>query len=72
LKEREDSYISGSKIGGAKAKAKLLAKDPDYYKKLGAKGGKATSGYAFGHGKVNPSEAGRKGGATPRRKKVAK
>jgi uncharacterized protein len=72
LKEREDSYISGSKIGGARAKAKLLAKDPDYYKKLGKKGGQATSGYAFGHGKVNPSEAGRKGGATPRRKKVAK
>jgi uncharacterized protein len=64
--------MGNNKIGGARAKAKLLAKDPDYYKKLGKKGGQATSGYAFGHGKVNPSEAGRKGGATPRRKKVAK
>ena len=62
----------GNKIGGLKAKAKLLAKDPDYFKKLGQKGGKATSGYAFGHGKVSPSEAGKRGGAAPRRKKVAK
>jgi len=64
--------MGGNKIGGLKSKAKLLAKDPSYYKRLGQKGGKATSGYAFGHGKVNPSEAGKKGGATPRRKKVVK
>lgn len=61
-----------TKAGAQKAKAKLLAKDPDYYKKLGQKGGKATSGYAFGHGKVNPSEAGAKGGAAPRKRKAAK
>ena len=27
--------MAGNKIGGLKVKAKLLAKDPDYYKKLG-------------------------------------
>ena len=51
-----------TKAGAQKAKATLLAKDPDYFKKLGQKGGKATSGYAFGHGKVDPAEAGAKGG----------
>lgn len=33
--------MAGSKAGAAKAKAKLLAKDPDYFKKLGMIGGKA-------------------------------
>lgn len=33
--------MAQSKEGSKKAKATLLAKDPDYFKKLGALGGKA-------------------------------
>jgi general stress protein YciG len=35
--------MAGNKIGGLKVKAKLLAKDPDYYKKLGKAGGQQSS-----------------------------
>lgn len=65
--------MAGTKEGGMKAKEKNLAKDPEYYSKLGRVGGKATSrdigkpkGFA-----ANPelaSRAGKKGGATSSRK----
>lgn len=34
----------------------------DFYRINGAKGGKATKGYKFAHGKIDPSEAGKLGG----------
>ena len=64
--------MPGTKAGAAKAKVKRLAQDPDCYKKMGSAGGKKSSGYAFGHGKVDPSIIGRKGGSAPRRRKVTK
>jgi general stress protein YciG len=40
--------MPGTKIGGLRAAARLKAKDPDYYAKLGAKGGRIgrTGGFA--------------------------
>ena len=34
--------MSGTKQGSAKARAKILAANPNYYTEIGAKGGKAT------------------------------
>jgi len=40
--------MAGTKIGGAKARAKNLARDPDFYSKIGKRGGKnsTTGGFA--------------------------
>ena len=62
--------MAGTKAGGQKAAAKNLAKDPNFYAKIGAKGGKngRTGGFA-----ANPDLAriaGAKGGRISRRKKV--
>lgn len=62
--------MSGNRIGGLKAAAKNLANDPDFYKKIGARGGKngKTGGFA-----ANPElarKAGAKGGRVSRRRKV--
>ena len=68
---RED-YITmaGTKAGGQKAAQKNLAKDPNFYAKIGAKGGKngRTGGFA-----ANPELAriaGAKGGRISRRRKT--
>lgn len=61
--------MGNTKEGAKKTRDKLLAKDPDYYKKLGKLGGEASEGYSFGHGKVDPSEAGRVGGKRSKRGK---
>lgn len=63
--------MAGTKLGGQKAAAKNLAKDPDFYAKIGAKGGRngRTGGFA-----ANPELAriaGRKGGQISRRRKVS-
>jgi general stress protein YciG len=64
--------MAGTPAGGKKAAAKNLAKDPTFYAKIGAKGGRNghTGGFA-----ANPElarVAGRKGGLISRRgKKVA-
>lgn len=63
--------MAGNKIGGKKAAAKNLARDPEFYAKIGAKGGRngRTGGFA-----ANPELAriaGAKGGRISRRKKVA-
>jgi general stress protein YciG len=60
--------MAGTKAGGKKAAAKNLAKDPNFYAKIGAKGGKNghTGGFA-----ANPELAriaGAKGGRISRRK----
>ena len=59
--------MAGTKIGGMKAAAKNLARDPDFYAKIGAKGGRngRTGGFA-----ANPALAkiaGAKGGRISRR-----
>lgn len=61
--------MAGTKTGGLKAAAKNKAKDPDFYAKIGAKGGKngRTGGFA-----ANPDLAriaGAKGGRISRRRK---
>lgn len=62
--------MAGTKAGGLKAAAKNLQKDPNFYAKIGAKGGRngKTGGFA-----ANPELAriaGAKGGRISRRKKV--
>lgn len=60
--------MSGTRTGGLKARDKHLANDPDFYRKIGAKGGRNgnTGGFA-----ANPELAriaGRKGGKARRKK----
>lgn len=62
--------MAGTKAGAKKAVAKILQKDPNFYAKIGAKGGKngRTGGFA-----ANPELAriaGAKGGRISRRKKA--
>jgi general stress protein YciG len=62
--------MAGTKAGGLKAAAANKAKDPDFYAKIGAKGGKngKTGGFA-----ANPNLAriaGAKGGRISRRRKA--
>lgn len=62
--------MAGTRNGGLKAAAKNVQKDPDFYAKIGAKGGKngRTGGFA-----ANPELAriaGAKGGRISRRKKT--
>ena len=68
--------MAGTKIGGAKAKAKNLERDPDFYKKIGARGGRnsTTGGFASEKigkdgltGQERASVAGYKGGVISRR-----
>ena len=64
--------MAGTKIGGQKAAAKNLARDPLFYAKIGARGGQNghTGGFA-----ANPELAriaGAKGGKISRRKKIVK
>lgn len=63
--------MAGTKAGGKKAAEKNLANDPNFYKRIGAKGGKNghTGGFA-----ANPALAriaGAKGGRISRRTKKA-
>lgn len=60
--------MSGTSSGGNITAIKLKQKDPDHFKKIGAKGGKAGTGHRFAHGKVDPHKAGKIGGAISRRK----
>ena len=62
--------MAGTKAGGLKAAKKNLARDPQFYAKIGAKGGKngKTGGFA-----ANPELAriaGAKGGRISRRRKT--
>lgn len=63
--------MAGTKAGGLKAAAKNKAKDPSFYAKIGAKGGRMgrTGGFA-----ANPELAriaGAKGGRVSRRRKAS-
>ena len=70
--------MSGTIAGGIKARDKNLARDPDWYKKIGAKGGKngTTGGFACQlqgkdglTGKERARYVGQKGGRISRRTK---
>ena len=66
----EENQMAGTKAGGLKAAAKNKAKDPDFYAKIGRKGGQngRTGGFA-----ANPELAriaGAKGGRISRRRKA--
>lgn len=63
--------MAGNRSGGLKAKQKNLAKDPEYYKKLGRKGGSWTSKpgkpKGFAANRDLASQAGRIGGVRSRK-----
>lgn len=68
--------MAGTKIGGLKARDKNLAKDPDFYGKIGKKGGanSRTGGFASNSrgkdgltGRERAQIAGAKGGTISRR-----
>jgi len=63
-----------TKKGGTKYRETMINKYGSYeawrehLKSIGAKGGANGTGYEFAHGKVDPIEAGRKGGRISRRR----
>ena len=64
--------MAGTKEGGQKAAAKNIANDPDFYRKIGAKGGKKGKTGGFFANRELARIAGAKGGRISRRtKKVA-
>lgn len=64
--------MAGNKIGGAKSRDKNLAKDPDFYKKIGHKGGSKKTdklkGFAADHERARI--AGARGGRISKRGKA--
>ena len=64
--------MSGTKAGGVKAKAKNLAKDPNFYSKIGKIGGARGTTGGFYANRELAREAGRKGGLVSRRGKSKK
>lgn len=64
--------MGATRAGGLKARDKNLAKDPDFYKKIGAIGGKNGHTGGFYANRKLASEAGRKGGSISRRTKNAR
>lgn len=61
--------MAGTKIGGLKAAAKNLAKDPGFYAKIGAKGGRNGHTGGFAANRELARTAGAKGGRASRRGK---
>lgn len=61
--------MAGTKIGGRKAAEKNKANDPDFYKKIGAKGGRLGRTGGFYKDRELASRAGRIGGTKSRRTK---
>jgi general stress protein YciG len=62
--------MAGTKAGGMKAAALNLAKDPDFYKKIGSRGGKNGTTGGFGNGEAGrelAKRAGKLGGTISRR-----
>lgn len=62
--------MSGNKIGGLKAAKTNLKKNPDFYRIIGSKGGRAGNTGGFHAHPELASEAGRKGGKNSSRKGV--
>lgn len=66
--------MSGTKAGALKGRDMCLARDPDYYVKLGQVGGKLSKGGGFAAGDAGRERArvyGRIGGRISRRRKRA-
>lgn len=61
--------MSGTKAGGEKARATILARDPDFYKKIGAVGGKKGTTGGFAANPALAAIAGKKGGSLSRRRR---
>lgn len=61
--------MPGTRQGGLKTAAKLLEKDPDFYKKQGVKGGKKSRGGGFTDREL-ARRAGAIGGRVSRRKRA--
>ena len=63
--------MSGTRAGGLKTKQTIIAKHgTDFFKKIGAKGGKKCVPKGFALNRELASEAGRKGGKNSRRYKI--
>lgn len=72
IKRRGDLLMAGTAEGGLKARDKNVARDPDFYRRIGAIGGSRGRGYGytggFAHPDADPASAGRKGGQKSRRR----
>lgn len=64
--------MAGTIEGGRKAAAKNIARDPGFYARIGAKGGKNSNTGGFAANPELARIAGRKGGAVSRRGKAKK
>ncbi len=64
--------MAGTKAGGKKAAAKNLQKDPNFYARIGAKGGKSSNTGGFAANPELARIAGAKGGRISRRGKATK
>lgn len=62
--------MAGTKAGGQKAAAKNLARDPFFYAKIGAKGGRNGNTGGFAANRELARIAGAIGGRTSRRRKA--
>lgn len=49
--------MAGNRIGGIKARDANLKKDPDFYKKIGQRGGSVSTGGGFGYGEIGREKA---------------
>lgn len=70
--------MAGNETGGLKTRQKMLERDPDFYKRIGQLGGKASKGGGFAAegrgkdgltGKERASLAGKVGGKAPKKKR---
>ena len=61
--------MAGTRAGGLTSAAKVLARDPDFYKRIGAKGGRNGTTGGFYENRELARVAGAKGGRASRRKK---
>jgi hypothetical protein len=64
--------MSGTSEGGRKTRDRLTAKDPDFYRKIGAKGGKNGRRTGFFLNRELARIAGKKGGLATARKRLNK
>ncbi len=64
-----EQQMSGTKAGGLKARDRNLAKDPDFYKKIGAIGGRLGTTGGFAADRKLARIAGAKGGRISKRGK---
>jgi len=62
--------MSGTAEGAAKVKAKILARDPDFYKRIGTIGGQNSLGTGFAMNRELAKVAGAAGGRKSSRKGI--